>query len=134
MLSVDPALKQEKRVVLLAEDDLQMRSMLASALEREGFEVVAVENGVQLLDEVRATRERETEPHLIVSDIHMPECSGLMALTTLRRMNFQMPVLLITAFGDEDTHAQARSLGATLLDKPFDLYRFRALAAGIAAR
>ena len=134
MLSVEQSLTEEKRRAIIAEDDHQMRQLLVGALEREGFVVTAVEDGLQLLEEVRRLSEGARDPHLIVSDIHMPHCSGLMALTTLRRMNLQMPVLLITAFGDEDTHAQARSLGATLLDKPFDIHRFRSLAAGIAAR
>lgn len=121
-------------IAILAEDDPSMRAMLTSALEREHFDVIAVSDGLELLDQVRGLHERALDPQLIISDIHMPRCSGLTALSALRRMNLQMPVLLITAFGDDDTHAQAKSLGATILDKPFDLARFRTLAAGVAAR
>lgn len=110
--------------VLLAEDDPEMRRMMAGALRRRGFEVQETGDGRELVDAlVRAvTGADELRPHLIISDVRMPGHSGLEVLARLRRVDTATPVILITAFGDAQTHAEARRLGAsTLLDKPFDL-------------
>jgi CheY-like chemotaxis protein len=111
--------------VLLAEDDEEMRSMLAEALRREGYAVVEARNGDELLARVRSSvlsTDDGAPVDLVVSDIRMPGCSGLEVLEKLRDEDWAVPVILITAFGDEETHRKARSLGATLvLDKPFDV-------------
>lgn len=110
--------------VLLAEDDPDMRALLARALRRIGYSVVEVQDGLALLQRVRSglDDEHDVAPDLIISDIRMPGCSGLEVLAGLRACDWAMPVILITAFGDEAAHAEARRLGAALLlDKPFDL-------------
>jgi DNA-binding NtrC family response regulator len=59
---------------------------------------------------------------LIISDVRMPGVSGLDVLATLRREDWSTPVILMTAFGDLETRAEARRLGAkALFDKPFDV-------------
>lgn len=58
----------------------------------------------------------------------MPGKSGLEVLAGLRQSDWSTPVILITAFGDEWTHAEAQRLGATSIDKPFDLHDLRLLA------
>lgn len=110
--------------VLLAEDDPEMRRMMAGALRRRGYEVQETGDGRELVEAlVRAvTGADELRPHLIISDVRMPGHSGLEVLARLRRVDLATPVILITAFGDARTHEEARRLGAsTLLDKPFDL-------------
>lgn len=130
-----PAESSEERVrrVVVADDDLEMRAVMSSALRRDGFDVAEANDGIELLDMICGSGARS--PDLIVSDIQMPRCSGLDALVALRRMRCSIPVVLITAFGDEDTHARALDFGASaIIDKPFDIYWFRRLAAGLAAR
>ena len=59
---------------------------------------------------------------VIVSDIRMPGVTGLSVLAGLRGIEGTPPIILISAFGDEETHAEARELGAAaLLDKPFEM-------------
>jgi CheY-like chemotaxis protein len=117
--------------ILLAEDDPAMRALIASMLEQEGYEVVEACDGHEVLSRLEAVRTQpplSTPPALIVSDIRMPAYSGLDLLAILRCAACPVPVILITAFGDEETHAEARELGATaVLDKPFDLDDLRAL-------
>jgi DNA-binding response OmpR family regulator len=121
--------------VLLAEDDAQMRLMLASALRRDGCEVIEVSDGWELLRYLTENR-LESLPSLdtgasrridlLISDIRMPGRSGLDILAGMRWADWPMPVILITAFGDSQTHAEARRLGAAaVFDKPFDLDDFR---------
>lgn len=114
--------------VLLAEDDREMRMLLASALRRLGYEVVEAEDGAQLLDYLGSSLispEWFSRPDIVVSDIRMPYWSGLDVVAGLRRAVQAIPVILITAFGDTETHHRARILGiAAVLDKPFDVSDF----------
>ncbi len=118
------------RAVLVIEDDDEMRRMLSSALARDGHPVRPFRDGMEALDYLDTLR---IGPHwndgdlgLIVSDVRMPGCSGLDLLDCLRTLDCDVPVILITAFGDAETHAQAQELGAELLlDKPFDINELR---------
>jgi len=110
--------------ILLAEDDLELRQLLAMVLRRAGYDVEEVADGSTLLrelaDEVGGQKPFDTD--LIISDILMPGWTGLNVLAGLRRFDWAVPVILITAFGDAETHAEAARLGAvTVLDKPFDV-------------
>lgn len=110
--------------VLLAEDDPDMRQLLARALRADGHTVVELRDGAELLQVLHATLRQGTEHGVaaIVSDVRMPACSGLEVLKDLRSLSAELPVVLITAFGSAQTHAAARALGAvTVLDKPFDV-------------
>jgi DNA-binding response OmpR family regulator len=70
---------------------------------------------------------------LIVSDIRMPVCSGLRIVEALRRAGCT-PMILMTAFGDEQTRVQAADLRAVLFDKPFDLDDLRRVVVGLLMR
>jgi CheY-like chemotaxis protein len=112
------------RHVVLAEDDLALRTILASRLRKAGYLVTECANGVELLHELEDILDRRHSPEidLIISDIRMPGLSGMEVLEGLRELNQHIPVILITAFGSEDLHAQARRLGASAtFDKPFDV-------------
>lgn len=110
--------------VVLAEDDREMRMLLATTLRRAGWDVLEAGDGMDLLDCVAwliGSRD-DWADCVLVSDIRMPELGGLEVLERLRDLGWAGGIILITAFGDEATHAQARELGATMvLDKPFDL-------------
>lgn len=112
----------DKRRVLLADDDHAMRGMLEAALLRAGFEVESASNGAELLARLEAADRNSRAPQLIVSDICMPGLTGLDVLTRVRQRFPTVPVILITAFGDALTHRRAHALGAVeVIDKPFDL-------------
>jgi DNA-binding response OmpR family regulator len=117
--------------ILVAEDDEAMRSVVVETLRKDGHEVSCVPDGGRLL--VKFARDymgsEGTDPvDLLVSDVRMPVCSGLQILQQLRAVRCRIPVILVTAFGDEETRKLARSLGAVLLDKPFELDELRATA------
>ncbi|NBD09978.1 MULTISPECIES: response regulator [Corallococcus] len=110
--------------VLIAEDDREMRRMLVRALQRRGCDVHEVPNGRELLGTLtRGLAGVEgAAPDVIITDVRMPGVTGLEALARLRRVDWATPVILITAFGDAATHAEAMRLGAAFVfDKPFDL-------------
>lgn len=119
------------RRVIVAEDDEEMRGLLALTLRHDGFEVVEVSNGLELVDHLThwlGGQDATAPVDLIVTDVQMPCCSGLDALEELSGVRHRPPVVLITAFGDARTHAAAMALGAAaVLDKPFDLDVLRGL-------
>jgi len=115
----------ERPRILLAEDDAAFRRLLASILEAEGYEVIEAEDGVALLANIESTRAR-ADPFLVVADVRMPGLGGLDVLAILRCADWKTPVILITAFGDEATHAEGRDLGAiAVFDKPFRIEQLR---------
>jgi CheY-like chemotaxis protein len=114
-----------RRRVLLVEDDPEMRELMALALRGDGYEVREAADGLEALRLLGA--EENPGIDLVVSDVRMPGCSGLEMLQRLRGRPSQIPVVLVTAFGDRETHARARRLGAALLDKPFELNDLREL-------
>ncbi len=109
--------------ILVAEDQSEMRRLLASVLRRDGFEVVEAASGVQLLDQLTAVREgTDLGFDLLVSDVRMPGLSGLETIERARATRALPPLIVITAFGDEETHQRAHRLGAVaIFDKPFDI-------------
>ena len=111
--------------VLLAEDDDELRWLLTDVLKAEGHEVIAVADGAALLAHLGPSLlagRRGTPPDIIITDIRMPGASGLQVLEKVRQRSGDLPVVLITAFGDADTKKQAEMLGATaLLHKPLDI-------------
>ena len=118
------------RTLLLVEDDLEMRRMLAAALRRDGYFVVEAANGDDALVWLGPgvlDGDLERIPDLVVSDIRLPYFTGLEILESLQVSTRRIPVILITGFPDRDTYAHASRLGAEcVLEKPFDLAELRA--------
>jgi DNA-binding response OmpR family regulator len=111
--------------VLLAEDDVEMRRVIGDALRREGYEVVEATNGKELLGRLvrdqRSRVDRGRTIDLILTDVRLPGCDGLDILELLRGTDPRTPTIVMTAFGDRDTVARAKGLGAVMLNKPFPL-------------
>jgi len=107
-------------VVLVAEDDDELRHLLVRSLSAIGCEVVEARDGAEVVRRVRT--EGAPQVALVVSDVKMPRCSGLAALALLRAGAWEKPFVLITAFGDAEVHTEALRLGAAaVFDKPFEL-------------
>lgn len=120
--NLQAAAEKHRELILIADDDAAMRSMLRASLERRGYDVEEYGDGEALLQRLESVRSGAPAPDLIVSDVQMPGKTGLDVLHWLERSHSSVPVILITAFGDERTHQRARQLGARLIvDKPFKL-------------
>ena len=126
---VSEPLPRHRPLVLLAEDDAEFRRLLASVLAEDGYEVLEAEDGLALLATIEHTltvRREQPDAFLVVADVRMPGLTGLDVLAILRCANWATPVILITAFGDEATHAEGRELGAVaVFDKPFSMEQLR---------
>ena len=123
--------------VLLAEDDGELRSLLAQALWRDGHRVIEASDGSELLEQIASDFVDEgglAGIDVVVSDIRMPGWTGMNVLFGLRNAGCEVPVILITAFGEQQTHDTARKLGAAcVLDKPFDIDVLRQTVARVLA-
>jgi two-component system response regulator (stage 0 sporulation protein F) len=111
--------------VFLAEDDPQMRRLIAESLRRDGHFVVEAPDGPALLSDLGHVfwgNHPDGEGSLIISDARMPGRGGLAILHGIRRFPWCPPFILITAFGDQALHDEATRLGVhRIFDKPFDL-------------
>ncbi len=116
------------RRIVLAEDDGEMRRLLAQALTRDGYDVVEVPDGSQLVSNIVDSLRDGRPVDLVVSDVRMPGLGGFEAVAWLRELGCRAPVILITAFGDRSVHAEGVRVGAVrVLDKPFELDQLRQL-------
>jgi DNA-binding response OmpR family regulator len=114
--------------VLLVEDEEALRRVMRDLLEREGYVVSEARDGIQALDEV----DRHA-PDVIVLDLNLPGLDGYSVLQQLRSRpaTRDIPVMVLTAKGDEDNEVRVFELGADdFITKPF---RARALSARLEA-
>jgi DNA-binding response OmpR family regulator len=120
----------QSRTILLVEDDPEMRLVLATAMRRDGYLVIEAEDGDEALEwlgDGLVGGRPQSLPAAIVSDIWLPYCSGIEILESTQLAPRRLPVILITGFGDRETHQLARELGAaSVLDKPFAMDDLRA--------
>jgi len=104
--------------VLVVDDDPDIRELLFTALEDEGFEVVPAGNGREALAIIRTFR-----PDVIVLDLMMPVMDGWQFASELRirdEGDEDIPIVLLSAARDLRAHAEALS-AAEIIEKPFDL-------------
>ncbi len=116
-----------RRNVLVADDDDDMRDLMVATLRSDGYAVTEARDGGQLLEMLRdALEDPRLRPDMVVTDIRMPRLSGLGVLQALQRAHVLMPVIVVTAFGDQSMHTVAKRLGAVgVLQKPFQIDDFR---------
>lgn len=109
--------------ILLAEDDEDLRSLLAMVLRRDGHRVVEIGDGPRLRAELAmrwGQGDRRLERLLVIADVRLPALSGLQVLSAWESRPVP-PFIVMTAFPDDQVRAQARALGAlAVFDKPFD--------------
>lgn len=114
--------------VLLVDDEDQLRRVMRDLLEREGYVVTEARDGVEALDQI----DRHA-PDIIVLDLNLPGLDGYGVLSHLRSRpaTVDIPVVVLTAQGDEDNEVRVFEMGADdFLSKPF---RARALSARLQA-
>jgi two-component system, OmpR family, response regulator len=104
-------------LVLVAEDDAALRSVLSRGLREEGFRCEAVISGAELLERVAAS-----EPDVLIVDIGLPDCDGRDACQALRAQGIETPVIFLTARDAlVDRLAGFEAGGDDYVAKPFSL-------------
>jgi two-component system response regulator AtoC len=114
-------LASEKKQILLADDEVNLRRVVSAQLTRNGYDVHVVENGQAAIDMLR-----EHHIDVVITDLKMPQVDGMGLLRHLNEHYPSIPVIMITAHGSVDTAVEALKLGAfDYVTKPFDKEEFR---------
>jgi CheY-like chemotaxis protein len=117
-------LTRQGSVILLVDDEDQLRRVMRDLLERQGYQVLEARDGAEALSEID-----RHNPDLVILDLNLPGIDGYGVLGHLRSRETtrNLPIIVLTAKGDEDNEVRVLQLGADdFLTKPF---RARALAA-----
>lgn len=93
--------------ILLVEDDRGMREVLSDILTEEGFAITTAENGKLALEELA-----KQNFDLILTDLKMPQMNGMEFLEYVEKNHPETKVIVITAYGGNDSYRQAKYLGA----------------------
>jgi len=109
--------------ILVVDDDPVAANLLVEVLCRDGYAAIATERGD---DAIAAARNRAFDAALV--DLRMPDMDGLQVLKTLRQIQPDLPVIILTAFADMATAVRAIDMGAIdYLSKPFRMEEIRAV-------
>jgi two-component system response regulator AtoC len=109
--------------ILIVEDEYLIRWSLCQALLKEGYEVIAIDNGKEAVEAARNHRF-----DFIITDLVMPELSGWEVLRHVKQMEPQPRVVIITAHGEEDTREVAIKKGAwAYVEKPYIIDRIKGI-------
>ena len=92
--------------ILIADDEAEIRQLLRLYLEKDGYEVMEAENGVEAMEILR-----QREIHLILLDIMMPQLDGYQVLRKLRQES-NIPVIFLSAKGADEDKILGLDLGA----------------------
>ena len=121
MESIAAASAGTKLRILVVDDELSMREMLRIVLRRDGYDVVLAENGREAIALLQAG-----PFDMLLSDIRMPDMSGVDVLRAAKALDPQIVAFMMTAFASTDTAVEAMRLGALdYFTKPFNMDELR---------
>lgn len=102
--------------ILVCEDEEILLTSLEFRLKKQGFEIVLAKDGKEAIEKIKTE-----SPDLIVADIMMPHVTGLELTSYVRKkLKSDMPIIMISAMGNDETVLEAFRLGATdFISKPF---------------
>lgn len=101
--------------ILVVDDEILVRDFLAEALRRKGFDVATAENGTKAIQQLK-----DTTFDLVITDMKMPDLTGIDVLKKAKELSPNTIVVIITAFGSIENAVEAMRLGAfNYLIKPF---------------
>jgi CheY-like chemotaxis protein len=104
---------QEKKTILIIEDDLDVLSAFVKHFIRLGYEVIIATDGMEGLKKINAGGY-----DLVITDIVMPFVSGVGVVTTLKEKRPEIPVIAITGYGKEPEAAAMEKKADIVLSKP----------------
>jgi two-component system response regulator (stage 0 sporulation protein F) len=113
--------------LLIVDDQHGVRRLLYEAFNDEGYKVKLAAGGLEAIKMIF-----QEMPDMVLLDFKMPGMSGLETLAELKKVSPDLPVLLMTAYGDLDVIEQAKKLGIKHhITKPFDINEVRLIVKGL---
>ena len=102
--------------ILIVDDDKDLRFNLSCILKEEGHEVIAASDGKQALNALA-----ENVPDLVLLDVRLPGIDGVELLEEMKKIEKNLPIIMLTAYSDVKSAVKAMKLGAfDYITKPFD--------------
>ncbi len=110
-------MKMNKARILIVDDELVLSRSLAMAMESKGYEAACADSGEKALGLLK-----NFLPELVLLDIRLPGMNGIEVMTKILEWNADIPIIVMTAYGDTQTTVEAVKKGAAnFVDKPFEL-------------
>ncbi|MBJ6723320.1 response regulator transcription factor [Geomesophilobacter sediminis] len=123
-------MSEEKPQILLVEDEIHLARGITFNLEQEGYLVSHVESGEEALEKVKVERFE-----LIILDVMLPGIDGYQVCREVRTLDARVPILMLTARGDESDRIAGLAQGADdYIAKPFNLKEFLLRVSGMLRR
>lgn len=111
---------KKNKNILVVDDEASMRKNIKDILTLEGYTVYEAENGISGIEIVK-----NQKMDLVLLDFNMPLMDGFEALSEIKKINSDLPVIILTAFGTNERVIEAMKNGAyDYMEKPFELAEF----------
>lgn len=109
------------RRLLIVDDQSGIRLLLQEVFKQEAYEVSLAANGLTALQKIE-----ENQPDCVLLDLKMPGMDGVEVLERMKKSWPDIPVIMMTAYGELELTNKALELGAVkYFTKPFDIYEIR---------
>lgn len=113
--------RRPKKTILLIDDDPEMLWVFSKILKAEGYTVITADGGKKALTEIE-----EERPDLVILDMVMPEMDGIQTLKKAKKIDKNLLVIILTAYGSIESAVKAIKLGAyDYLTRPIDNERIK---------
>lgn len=108
--------------VLIVDDEAALRRQLKVGLAQHGYEVEECEEGLPALAMIKTAKSKQHPFAFVILDVRLPDIDGLKILSVLKATYPDLPVVVITGYGNENTVNTVQSReGSAYLDKPFEM-------------
>ncbi len=109
--------------IVIVEDEATSRLAMEKALKKKNYNVISFEDSIKALDYIKTNA---SFIDLVITDFRMPGMNGLELISEITKLQFDISIILVTAFGSIESAVEAMKLGADdYLAKPIDMFELR---------
>jgi len=114
----EPVKNSSGGIILLVDDELQVRKTTAEVLESMGYSVLQASDGVKAMDVFKS---HQHECSLVILDVVMPHCGGVEAAIGIRKINPDIPIIFVSGYDREKMLGDCQISNSQALSKPINL-------------
>jgi len=109
---------EQKKTILIMDDDLALQTVLEIALREAGYEIVLANDGQEGIEKLKSLN-----PDLVISDIMMPQMDGVETFQHIKEQlqDNGIPIFIMTALNRKPWFADLEAEGAVIIQKPFEI-------------